>query len=297
MKLGVEFPQEWKAKSEEEGIRLPDILYGYAVEDFLLRIEKSSFREWLWITNEAAIGTEAYKKVSKERLEFLYIEKEKKSLPFSPEVRESLLKEVLFQEEENKRQITWDCTIKEVNDGVDLYLNGFYMDMQVPVSVSIRTLKLEKQVPKEKELPLMFETKKKCRYLSYSKENVLSEAVFEIMRKLELISDMKEYDQINDILKTQSVNGRHIIEELKKMGQAEPKVVSMKRYTLMVSYKDYGYMKKRWNQYTKKQPQVTDEWEEVMRRILNFLEPVWKALCENEVFFDDWMPELERFLG
>jgi hypothetical protein len=28
-----------------------------------------------------------------------------------------------------------------------------------------------------------------------------------------------------------------------------------------------------------------------------FLRPVWNAMCRDEVFFGDWMPELERFLG
>lgn len=296
MKLGVEFPLEWKVKSEEEGILLSDILYGYAIEDLMLRIENSSFKDCLWLTNEYAIGVEAYKKVSKERLEFFYIEKEKKTKPFTSEVIAKFVDEVVLRNDEGKRQMMWNCTRKETNQGVDFFLTCLYLEMLVPITLSIRVLRVEKQVPKEKELKLMFEKRKVCKYLSYSRENILSEAVFETMRKLELISDMKAYDQINDILKTQSVNGRHVVEELKRMGEAEAKVVSMKRFVLMSSYKDYGYMKKKWQQYAKKNG-VPDEWEDVMRRILSFLEPVWKALCENEVFFDDWMPELERFLG
>ena len=31
--------------------------------------------------------------------------------------------------------------------------------------------------------------------------------------------------------------------------------------------------------------------------ILAFAGPVWNCLCDNEIFCDDWMPELGRFLG
>ena len=76
MKLGTEFPQKWREKSEKENILLSDILYGYVVENLLLRIQKTLLYEYLWLTNEEALGVEAYKKASKERLEFLYIEKD-----------------------------------------------------------------------------------------------------------------------------------------------------------------------------------------------------------------------------
>ena len=40
-----------------------------------------------------------------------------------------------------------------------------------------------------------------------------------------------------------------------------------------------------------------EDWEEVVDRIMAFMKPVWRALCADEIFFDDWMPELTRFLG
>ena len=117
------------------------------------------------------------------------------------------------------------------------------------------------------------------------------------MRKLELISDMEAYGEANQILKEYSISGRYILEEFAAMGQKEPKVVTMKRLQQVASYKDYGYMKKRWQQYERKHGDPKEEWESVVMRILAFLSPVWTALCEDEIFFDDWMPELERFLG
>ena len=55
-------------------------------------------------------------------------------------------------------------------------------------------------------------------------------------------------------------------------------------------------MKKRWQQYVRVYKTETESWEEAMDRILTFLGPIWNALCKDEIFLADWMPELKRFL-
>lgn len=299
----MEFPQKWREKSIKDNILLSDILYGYAVEDVMRRIERSSFKEFLWLTNETAVGEEAYKKTTKESLEFLYVESQKKNFrtensagdAFSKELLEFLIKELFYNIEET--DIYWNCTVGETENGATLLLDGIYMDMHVPITVRIAVARIGAQRPKSQELKLLFEEKKKCIYFSYSKEEILSEAIFEIMRKLELISDMEAYDLANEIIKSHSISGRHIIEDLKAMGKKEPKVIYMKRLEQISSYKNYGYMKKKWQQYVRNHKTEGEEWEDVIERIVGFISPLWKALCENEIFFDDWMPELGRFLG
>ena len=55
-------------------------------------------------------------------------------------------------------------------------------------------------------------------------------------------------------------------------------------------------MRKRWTAACKK-VRKEKPWEDALDIIVAFLEPVWNALCNNEIFFDDWMPELGRYLG
>ena len=302
MKLGMTFPEKWIQKSEKDQISISDILYGLAVEDLLLRIERSTFSEYLWLTNEQAVGMEAYKKKSKDRIEFLYVESGKKNYlshavagqPFDEEVLMLLLEELFSQEDEPS---TWTYTVQEHAGGKYLSLCYAHMGIQVPVAMYIRLLSVKTQKRKRKELPLLIEERRSCSYLCYSKESILAESLFEIMRKLELISDMEAYAEANEILKEYSISGRYILDEFFAMGEKEPKVVSLKRLEQIASYKDYGYMKKRWQQYARNHSIEKEEWEDVLTRILSFLGPVWNALCADEIFFDDWMPELERFLG
>ncbi len=302
MKLGMTFPQKWIDKSTKDGIQVSDILYGLAVEDLLLRIEKSTFQEYLWLTNEQAVGLDAYKKKSKDRIEFLYIESGKKNYlshavagqTFDQEVLELLLEELFAQKEAESQ---WEYRVVDAEKGKSLFLTYKYLDMQVPVSVFIRISAVRTQKRKRKELILLLEERKTCTYLCYSKESILAEALFEIMRKLELISDMEAYYEANQILKDYSISGRYILEEFSAMAEKEPKVVSMKRLEQIASYQGYGYMRKRWQQYERNHRSEKEDWEKVVARILAFIGPIWKALCEDEIFFDDWMPELERFLG
>ncbi len=305
MKLGMEFPQKWREKSLQENIPMSDILYGYAIEDLMVRIGKSSFQEYLWLTNEQAIGETAYRKKTKDSLAFFYCGQLKKSFsniqsaggPFSKELVELLVKE-LFDKDDSMRdekEVHWEYDVTEIERGIHLQLDGSFMQMHIPVTIRIEEIEPGTHRPLKKEMKLMFE-KKTCTYLSYSKESILSESVFEIMRKLELISNMEAYDTVNEILKNQSISGRHIIEDLKILGEKEPKVISKKRLEQVTSYKNYGYMKKKWQQYGRVHNPNNEPWEEVMERVLAFLIPLWNALCENEIFFGDWMPELGRFL-
>ena len=306
MKLGTDFPIEWKEKSKKNTIALSDLLYGYVVEDLMFRIAKSSFANHLWLTNDKAIGEDAYKKVSKECISFLYMEQPKS---FSRQIKEAgdRLDETLLREfldelfaEDTKcidSKICWNYSFDRAEETIRLQLNAHLMEMQVPVMVIIESELFQGQKPKKREFTFLFEERKTCEYFSYSRENVLTESLFEIMHKLELISDMEHYDTVNEILMTQSISGRHVLEDLKSMTEKSPKTVSMKRMEQITSYKEYGYMKKKWQQYCRNKKGREVSWEEVMDRLLTFLTPLWKALCEDEIFFDDWMPELGRFLS
>lgn len=302
MKLGMDFPQEWKDRSEKSGIAISDILYGYAVEDLMVRLEKSSFHEYLWLASEAALTEAAYSKNVKDRISFYYKEAGKKFHHKQVEAGDSLetavlelLAKELVQQESN--DIFWNYYIEEKNQAFSINLEAYYRDMRVPVAMWIEAAPENAQKPKWKEMELSYVSKKSCQYMSYSKESILAEALFEMLKKLELVADMECYSAANDILKKYSVSGRHILEEFKVLGEKEPKIINLKRLEQLEAYKTYAYMNRKWQQYEKRQGRDPENWEQVLTRITAFLRPMWTALCENEIFFDDWMPELGRFLS
>lgn len=150
--------------------------------------------------------------------------------------------------------------------------------------------------PEKQELQSVFFEKKCAAYQHFPVETYLAEQLFTILKYLELIPSMEVYDTTFRLLKQETVDGRHIYETLSFFCEKEEVIPQEKRIEMLESYDTYTYMKKRWEKYVRKQGMENVSWETVLHRIVLFLRPVWNAMCRDEVFFGDWMPDLERYL-
>lgn len=303
MKVGVNTALELKEISMTRGIPFADLLRGYMVEDLVRRLYGSTFSECFWLLQENGLTLKELALHSEARMDFFYI-KCAKNIPsdkliagqqISKALLEVMAKEVFLPD--NKFGVRWIFQIDEGHSSYRIRLMGEYHEMQVPLSIRIVELKEEAARAVKVELPMILKPERTIFYYSYSPENLISEHVFEIMRKLELIGDMKSYGVVNDILRSQSVSGRYILDELTRFAEEEPKVIKLKRMEQIAGYREYAYMRKRWEQYCKKNDKEMEPWCEVLDRVVSFLQPIWTCLCNNEIFFDDWMPELGRYLG
>lgn len=70
MKVGVCEATELKKRSEMLSIPFADLLWGYAVEDLMLRVSTSAYREFLWLMSLPLLGEEAYRQRAKKRIRF-----------------------------------------------------------------------------------------------------------------------------------------------------------------------------------------------------------------------------------
>lgn len=303
MNIGVNNAVELKEISEARNVPFADLLHAYAVEDLIRRIYKSSYAEHFWLLQEDGQNLEEIALNPETRMDFFYI-KGSRNVPSDKLVPGQVLSKALVEEmakdfffSENKYGVSWLYQIDAGRSSFRLRLTAVYKDMQVPISIRIAEQKEEGQRAVKVEIPTIMNKNKTIFYYSYSPENLISEHIFEIMRKLELIGDMKSYSVVNDILRTQSISGRYILDELSRIAEQEPKVVKPKRMEQIQGYREYAYMRKRWEQYCKNNGKEVEPWSEVLDRVVSFLQPIWKCLCNNEIFFDDWMPELGRYLG
>lgn len=300
MKVGMEpdaFLLEYAAR---ESLSYADALRGYGVETMLRRICRSAFGEFLWMKNLDVIGPENYRKPKEISLDFFYAQSEKyiapdKVIPGSAWSRElaAILQKELFETAPMK--LAAPC--REEGKGFLWIPEVVYREMRIPVAVRIFPLQKKGIVPEQKEIPLSSENGQPLLVYVYSAENRLAEDFYNIMKLLELIPDMGAYGRVNQILKTEPINGRHIMEMLEERAAAEPRQFREKRIEQLAGYRDYAYMRKRWEQYERRSGGESEPWGEVVDRIVRFAGPVWGAICRKEVFFDDWMPELSRFLG
>lgn len=269
--------------SQEMETSFPDLLWQYVTEDLFWRLEKTGLIENYWLKNQD------------------YLEKKKIYLFQRPE--KNISNEKLQRIFEEESDVVWSGIFKEDEWIIKARYNNCEHNkispevIEIPLKIQIQKLMSEGLVtPSRNEIEFLNRKHKKMIINTYSVEAILGEYIFEILRKLELINDMKLYELAYSILSNNSISGRHIIEILEEFAQKEPKIISQRRIEQIEEYKTYSYMKKRWNQYAKKRD-LEYVWEEVVDKILEFIKPLWNAIRNNEIFYDDWMPELGRFLG
>lgn len=296
MKLSVAEESRFKEFSQKLNMPFAAVVQGYVIEAVLQQLEKCSYQDILWLCGKGRIGRKAYENHLAGRLEFYYVENKRKPILGLSEHLLSEMTGELFPEA-NKQKIQWEiaeCQMWETEAIV--HVTGLLEEMSVPLELRFRTITAERIAPQTLHMTSLLNPEKKITILAYPAENLLAEHFIEIMTKLELISDMGSYARVNEILKEQSVGGRTMMELLEEQAGLQPSFRKEKRLEQLEGYQNYGYMRKRWEKYRNHQKQEMDGWDEVMQRLLNFARPVWTAFCRNEIFLDDWMPELGRFL-
>lgn len=304
MIVGICEATELKKRSEELDIPFADLLWGYAVEDLMLRITASDYREYLWLMSLPLLGEEAYRQRAKKRIRFFYrgsgekIPKDRlqPGQKLSIAMGEHMLKAIFTYE--NMQGICWEGTVTALSGGIGLHLTAEYCDMTVPLNLEIYSFGALNQIPGTREEELIaVGGEKRISYLVYSPESEMSYDLFAIMDKLELIGSMGSYYDAYRLLRTQPMSGRYVLEELTQLTAAAPKMRREQRLRQLEGYRTYSYMRKRWEKYLRNHSLGEIPWEEALNLIVDFVTPIWNSLCKNEIFFDDWMPELGRYLG
>lgn len=291
-----------KAKSEELGIPFSNLLAGYVLEELMYLIEDSPFSLFLWLKNSNVLGIEQYQKKNILTLEFGYVTdklamKKDGIVPgqeLSLKMGYVMLAYIL--KVEKVPEISWKGRASIKGEAVELEVTGEFAEMTVPIHIRITKLTEEGLVPVKRDFPLFMQNNRKIPYLEYPVESILSEQLFAIIKNMELLPEMRAYDTVYQILKTDPVDARHIREMVCNYCKREQLIPEAGRIKEILSYRNYTYMRKRWEKYLRHRKKKEPTWDDVMSVLSEFLPRIWKSLCNDEVIFGDWMPDLGRFL-
>lgn len=275
MKVGTNPAVELKNYSKACNRHFSEVLLQYLQEDILRRISESKYANSIWLEDDFPWDS------GSERMKFIV----------SGDY-EQILMDILRADED----IQWSYSVRYENDTFVAGLIGQYMQMNVPVTIIFRQADDLQGFPEKKSFKMMLRPVKQVDCFIYKRDALFCQSVFKIVEMLELINDMEAYFIVNEALKSESISGRRVIEGLSELAQSKPKVLKLRRMDQLWTYIDYAYMRKKWESFCKTK-EIEESWESVLKRVLSFIDPVWSALCKNEIFFDDWMPELGRFLG
>jgi hypothetical protein len=266
----------------------------------MLRICESPYADSLWLETFPVLGEAAYREREQAAIRFFYRESnrtipDEKLRPgqkLSAEMAEYMIREIFCEENIWQVHWHWEIAMQEI---ASVHLDATYCDMEVPVTLEIRRISGANIRPGSRQDNLLALGAGEITYPVYAPENRLSRDVFTIMDRLELISDMRSYYDTYQLLRSEPLSGRYVMEELDALVEASPRVKKEQRLEQVAGYRDYAYMRKRWEKYLRNHGQQPVAWEEALDLILAFVTPVWRSLCNDEVFVDDWMPELGRF--
>ncbi len=278
-------------KSEEWKLPFSNLLAGFVLEEFMLRFSASELKDQLLLRNASMFGLEQYRKENILKLDFFCEPDE--SIP------EKLLQ--LYLEKKEQSPVRWKGTISSQQAGACLELQGQFEEMEVPLTVGIHFMHLGKMWGlAEKQIPFLMDETVQIEWKEFPAELVLAKQIFVILRDMEQISDMDIYREVFFILRNETLNGRHVCELLEDMCKTEGMIPDKELLEQIFSCRDDPYMKERWEKFCQDSVIAGTEtlkWEEEMERFHHFLGDMWEAVCKDEVFFGDWMPELARFLG
>ena len=241
MKVGVCEATELKKRSEMLSIPFADLLWGYAVEDLMLRVSTSAYREFLWLMSLPLLGEEAYRQRAKKRIRFFYKGSEEELTPdkLQPGQRLSIamgehIKTTLFAKE-NAQKIHWEGTVTALSGGIRLSMTAGYFDMKVPLNIEIYSFGAVSQIPGTREEEL----------IAVGGGRTISYEAYRLLR-------------------TQPLSGRYVLEELTVLTAASPKMRKEQRLKQLDEYRAYTYMRKRWEKYLRNHGLAEVPWEDAM---------------------------------
>lgn len=290
----------FRQKSKEEKIPFENLIAQVVLEEIIRKIYESEFADIFLIKNSVEILCGTLKgKINrriyfciKETNNFIY---KKKEIGY---IFAKLFRNI------KKDSIHWNYSITESkikdkpDNKIEICANmiGKIFSIQIPVEIKMEKCRQENISSVQKEIILHVIAERKLKCNCYPGEEIVAEKFFNIIEKLELLSDLSDYLELYRIINSEMLSGRKVSEVLRKICKDYGIEMKQQRLDLLLSYQNNNYMMKKWKSYLRHEKIKEPKWEEVIETIEAFFRNIWDSLCQNMIYLGDWMPELGRFI-
>ncbi len=287
-----------RLKSKELNIPFEHLLAGYVLEEVVQAIYSSPWSGKLYVRNDHQLGLSYYEKKVAEKLELSYHTEADNN-----EIQEYLLEEFVegwkqtLQEKGviiSRYEILLEKKDRDTVGHIRLFIT--YEDMYIPMDLYIYPQRKKAGFARNEELRLVMENQKVIPYQRDSLEYMAANDMFHILKDLELLNDMEYYLHLYELIAGYSLEGRRVKDEYEKLWEQNKLPSIEKRLDMIREYGTYTYMKKKWKVLLRKEKRNSPQWEDVVALIIKFLDPMYESIIKQEIFFGDWMPELQRYL-
>ncbi|SFQ21808.1 hypothetical protein SAMN02910358_01160 [Lachnospiraceae bacterium XBB1006] len=208
---------------------------------------------------------------------------------------------VNFSQEENALEQFLYCTFENVflereKDGLSVLIKVPFDKVLVDIRLHLSFCDAKKAQSYTKTISLLYEEGKELEIPCFYPEAEIVEIFCEAYEKMDLFTDMEAIEVVYEYAKTRNMNGKYLTffleENLKKSGHTLT-AEEMRLFEQAIRGKA---LRSRYKGYLRNQKRKDPDYEEVIRVLDKLFKPVLQAISRHEIFFGDWMAEVERFL-
>jgi predicted nucleotidyltransferase component of viral defense system len=286
-----------KNKSKEQGIQLQQLLNLFCQEELIRRLAKSNYKEKLILKGGFLLySISGFTTRPTVDADYLL-----KSYPNNLEAIEKLVLEVISLPSKNdfiQFEIRGLEIIREVKEyqGIRVNLMGLIGRVKIPFSIDFGVGDVVIPSPVERTLPVLLPEFEKPKVLTYSLESTVAEKLDAIISLMEATSRMKDFFDIYYLATTFDFDGRKLQEAIYETLTNRGTPYEMDSVTIISRLTDDSIVLGRWDNFCKKILRYRLDFKNVVKGIIDFLQPPFDALIREEELFESWSYEKRKYI-
>jgi predicted nucleotidyltransferase component of viral defense system len=285
-----------KNKSKEQGIPLQQLLNLFCQEEFIRRLSVSTFKDKV-ILKGGYLLYSISGFTSRPTVDADYL---LRNYPNDMDAVEKLVKQIISSPGKNdfiQFEIRKLESIREIRKyhGIRIYLMGFIGRVKIPFSIDFGVGDVVIPSPVERTLSVILPEFGKPMIFTYSLESTVAEKLDAIISLMEATSRMKDFFDIYYLATTFDFDGRKLQEAIYETLTNRGTPYEIDSVTIISRLADDLIILRRWDNFCKKILQFNLSFTDVIKLIIDFLQPPYEALIHEKELFKKWNHERKEY--
>lgn len=293
MDKGASVIAKLKAKSKQTGKSLQMHLQLFCQEEFLRRLALSKYADNLILKG----GLFIYTLTNFESRATIDVDFLLRQLPNSVEKMEKIITEILAVDTGNDFIELTAGAFESISPqrkytGVSCQIIGKIKNTKTPFSVDLGVGDIIVPKAEKRKIPVQLEDFTQPEISTYSLESTIAEKFDAILQRLEMTSRMKDFYDIYYLSKMFEFDGRKLQEAIAETLQNRGTSYNRDSLQQIADFVNDSEMVSKWKRALKdiKKPNLT--FNEVVGTIVDFLNPVWNGVINEEEFLGRWQKNI-----
>lgn len=285
-----------KNKAKESGRSYQLCMQLFCQEEFLRRLEKSSYAENLVLKG----GLFLYSLTNFDSRVTVDVDFLLRRMPNTPEQLQKILEEIIAVKTGNDYIVFEIKNIEQIAvakkyAGISASMVARIKNTRTPFSIDFGVGDIIVPHQKKRRIPTQLADFEAPTVNTYSVETTIAEKLDAILDLMEFSSRMKDYYDIYYLANKFDFDGTVLTEALKKTIENRNHLFTYEQFQQIMTFDADDGMQKKWKTFTKKIYTKTDDFKIVLDTIKSFLDEPFKAVIENKEFSKRWFADVQTW--